>query len=202
MLSGIVFIRYYIFSNKIQQYIEVGSSYIWDYLVKTGANGFMLPLDGSANSTCIAMMTYYLCQKIFKEVALQNTYVINQLREVVKDKNYVPKDPTDICGKILNTIYLSTDVDDNSGKETAEALAKKIGSNHMSCDFSKIFKTFRDWITKNLPFHPRTTKEGGSVKENLILTNLNARLRMVLTYLLAQLTPMKPIPGQETRGIF
>jgi len=44
-----------------QQYVEIGSSYIWDYLIKTNATGFLLPMDGSSNSSAIALMTYYLC---------------------------------------------------------------------------------------------------------------------------------------------
>jgi len=185
-----------------QQYVEVASSYMWDYLVKTAATGFVLPLDGGANSTCIAMMVYYLCLKIFKEVAMKNVYVTNQLRRIVNDAQYTPKDPLELCGKILHTVYLGNSDDDPKAKVRAEAIAKKIGSNHKSCDFSKIFQAFRDWIPKNLPFNPRTTAEGGSCRENLILHNLQARLRMVLTYMIAQLTPMKRNAEGNPQGGF
>jgi len=96
---------------------------------------------------------------------MKNIYVLNQLRKVVGEADYVPKSPTEICGKILNTVYLSAEPNDEV-KARVEALAKKIGANHMSCDFSKILQAFRDWIPKNLPFNPRTNKEGGSLKED------------------------------------
>jgi NAD+ synthase (glutamine-hydrolysing) len=97
---------------------------------------------------------------------MRNFFVINQLRKVVGEANYIPKSPTEICGKILNTVYLSAGPDNAEVKARVEGLSAKIGATHMSCDFSKILQAFKDWIPKNLPFNPRTSKEGGSVKED------------------------------------
>merc|ERR1712196_230294 len=139
-------------------------------------------------------------QGSFYEKCLCYKYV----KKNVGDSEYTPKDPLEICGKVLHTVYLGTSGDDTKAKERAESVAKQVGATHRSCDFSKIYQAFRDWIPKNLPFNPRSTSEGGSAKENLILHNLQARLRMVLTYMIAQLIPMKPNPetGKPAGGFY
>lgn len=129
---------------------------------------------------------------------MKNVYVLNQLRKIVGNPEYVPKDPTEICHHILHTVYLGTGSEDASLKARSEGIAQKIGADHRSCDFSKIFQAFKDWIPKNLPFNPRSSKDGGSIKEDLILSNLAARLKMALTYMIAQLIPMKPEAGCES----
>ena len=129
---------------------------------------------------------------------MKNIYVLNQLRKIVGNPEYVPKDPTEICHHILHTVYLGVGTEDPSSKARSEAIAKQIGADHRSCDFSKVFQAFKDWIPKNLPFNPRSAKDGGNIKEDLILTNLAARLKMTLTYMVAQLIPMKPEAGCES----
>jgi len=63
----------------------------------------------------------------------------------------------------------------------------------LDTDFTPIFDAFREWIEKNMAhIHiPKKKSEGGSIRDDLILHNLKGRLRMVLSYLLAQLIPLK-----------
>merc|ERR1712048_61101 len=81
-----------------QQYIEVASSYLWDYLRKSKAGGFFLPVDMDNNSCCVAICVYYLCLKIFQQITFKNNeFVLKTLRTITNDPNFTPKSPNDIC---------------------------------------------------------------------------------------------------------
>lgn len=80
----------------------------------------------------------------------------------------------------------------NSSRETrsrAKDLATAIGAYHIDIDIDKVttaivgvFSGWSRWI-------PRFKSNGGSSTENLALQNIQARSRMVLAYLFAQLVP-------------
>lgn len=42
------------------------SAFLWDYLRRSGANGYFLPLSGGADSACSALIVYYLCYTLNK----------------------------------------------------------------------------------------------------------------------------------------
>ena len=44
------------------------SCYLWDYLNKSGANGYFLPLSGGADSASTALMVYNMCKLICKSI--------------------------------------------------------------------------------------------------------------------------------------
>ena len=44
------------------------SCYLWDYLRRSGANGFFLPLSGGADSASTALIVYNMCEVAFKSI--------------------------------------------------------------------------------------------------------------------------------------
>jgi NAD+ synthase (glutamine-hydrolysing) len=158
-------------------------------LRKSGADGFFLPVTGDLNSSVTTLLIYYLCLKIYKEINLRNESVLMALRIITKDEKYMPKSAEEICGKLLKTAYIGTDEKGSRVRQTAIDLAAKTGASHLDTDFGKIFSAFTDWMKENLPNVPRAKADGGSIKEDIILQNLKGRLRMTLSYLLAQLIP-------------
>lgn len=85
---------------------------------------------------------------------------------------------------ITGTVNSSTET-----RELARSLADDIGSYHSNIDIdlvtSAILKTFTTLTGKT----PQFKAHGGTVTENLALQNIQARTRMVMAYLLAQLLP-------------
>ena len=73
-------------------------------------------------------------------------------------------------------------------RNRAAALGNQIGSYHMNVNIDKVVtalvETFAEASDGNTP---RFTAHGGSVRENLALQNVQARSRMVMSYLFAQL---------------
>lgn len=80
----------------------------------------------------------------------------------------------------------------NSSVETrtrAKDLAKAIGAYHTDLDMDTIVTSVRALFTTVTGKTARFRSDGGSPAENLALQNIQARLRMVLSYLFAQLLP-------------
>ncbi len=81
----------------------------------------------------------------------------------------------------------------NSSKETrsrANSLANTLGSYHVDCDIDTIVDSFLNVFVSVTNLTPRFTLYGGTSQENLALQNLQARIRMVLSYLFSQLVPL------------
>jgi len=97
--------------------------WMWDYLRRSGARGFFLPLSGGADSASVAGMVASMAQMLIKSIQNGNTDALNDLRRIVGNKDFTPTKYQDIVNQIFVTSYLSTK---NSGKETlrrAEELA-------------------------------------------------------------------------------
>lgn len=87
----------------------------------------------------------------------------------------------------------------NSSKETrdrAKELAAEIGSYHIDFNFDTVVTALMNLFTVVTNFQPRFKVHGGSRAENQALQNIQARLRMVLSYLFASLLPtVRQRPG-------
>lgn len=121
--------------------------------------------------------------------------VLADLRRVVGDAAYVPPSRADIAHRIMHTCYMATS---NSGSATtrrAEALAAQVGTYHTHVNIDAavaavvgIFTLLSGQLTGEARA-PRFESRGGSKTEDLALQNIQARLRMVVAYMLAQLLP-------------
>lgn len=43
------------------------SCWLWDYLKKSGASGFFLPLSGGVDSTSVALIVFNMCKLLVEE---------------------------------------------------------------------------------------------------------------------------------------
>ncbi len=83
------------------------------------------------------------------------------------------------------TCYMGTV---NSSKETrdrAKNLAKEIGSVHLDTSVDTMVKGMQGTFKEIMGRDPQFEVHGGSHQEDLALQNIQARLRMVLSYMLA-----------------
>jgi NAD+ synthase (glutamine-hydrolysing) len=79
----------------------------------------------------------------------------------------------------------------NSGAETrrrAAALSKQIGATHLEIMIDTVTSALEQVFVSTTNKQPKFKVHGGSETENLALQNIQARSRMVLGYLFAQLT--------------
>jgi NAD+ synthase (glutamine-hydrolysing) len=89
---------------------------------------------------------------------------------------------------------------ENSSEETksrAERLSYCIGAYHLSFSVDGILDAIKSLLQVVLGKVPKFSCFGGTRTENLSLQNIQARLRMILAYLFAQLLPWVREPQKE-----
>lgn len=68
-------------------------------------------------------------------------------------------------------------------------MAEGIGSHHFAIGIDEACDQISGVFSKVTASQPRFQKDGGTYAEDLALQNIQARVRMVLSYLMAQLVP-------------
>lgn len=174
--------------------------WLWDYLRRCGVAGYMLALSGGIDSCATATIVFSMCRLVIQAIKDDNEQVIKDCRRICaieEGSDWLPSTPEELCAKIFHTAYMGTEK--NSSKETrlrASELSKRIGAYHSDLNIDTVVKSLTDLFTYVTKFSPRFRAHGGTNAENLALQNIQARLRMVIIYLFAQLLPtVRQRPG-------
>ncbi|XP_061671528.1 glutamine-dependent NAD(+) synthetase isoform X1 [Syngnathoides biaculeatus] len=172
-----------------EEEISLGPAcWLWDYLRRSGQAGFLLPLSGGVDSSSVACIVYSMCVLVCQAVENGNNQVIEDVRRLVGDDAYLPQQPRELCGRIFTTCYMASE---NSSADTcnrAKELASQIGSTHMDINIDMAVKGILGIFSLVTGMWPQFRASGGSHRENLALQNVQARVRMVLAYLFAQMS--------------
>uniref|UniRef100_A0A8C2WJP2 Glutamine-dependent NAD(+) synthetase n=1 Tax=Cyclopterus lumpus TaxID=8103 RepID=A0A8C2WJP2_CYCLU len=174
--------------NSPEEEISLGPAcWLWDYLRRSEQAGFLLPLSGGVDSSSTACIVHSMCVLLCQAVEGGNSQVLEDVRRVVGDDSYRPEHPRELCGHIFTTCYMASE---NSSEDTcsrAKGLANQIGSTHMNINIDMAVKGILGIFSVVTGRWPQFRVNGGSHRENLALQNVQARVRMVLAYLFAQL---------------
>lgn len=164
--------------------------WLWDYLRRSGASGYFLPLSGGADSSSTAAIVGCMCQLVIKAAREGDEVVADDIRRIMQ---LVPSatipNASELARSIFTTVYLGTV---NSSVETrarAKALAADIGASHLSVSIDVVVNAALTFFAMVTGKTPRFKVDGGLNAENLALQNIQARMRMVLSFLFAQLLP-------------
>ncbi|KAJ4295491.1 glutamine-dependent NAD(+) synthetase [Kalmusia sp. IMI 367209] len=168
--------------------------WLWDYLRRSKAAGFFIPLSGGIDSCSTATLVFSMCRLVVDAIKDGNQQVITDVKRICgpyhNDSNWLPSSAQDLCNSILHTAYMG--MASQSSPETrsrAERLAKAIGAYHTDLNIDGAFDAQRKIFSDATGFSPNFKVHGGSQTENLALQNIQARQRMVTAYMLAQLLP-------------
>lgn len=179
-----------------QQEIAYGPAcWCWDYLRRCGAAGFLLPLSGGADSAATLTIIGSMCRLVVEACQQKDEQVIRDVRRIVSKQQhddsaqYIPMDPAELCNRIMYTVYMGTEHSSKETRQRAKQLAEQIGSYHHDFDIDNAITAVQTIFTKFTNFTPKFKAHGGSVTENVALQNIQARLRMVMAYMCAQLFP-------------
>ncbi|KAL0542350.1 hypothetical protein IC582_022455 [Cucumis melo] len=164
--------------------------WLWDYLRRSGASGFLLPLSGGADSSSVAAIVGCMCQLVVKEIANGDEQV---KADAIRIGHYAdgefPTDSREFARRIFYTVFMGSE---NSSEETrtrAKVLAHEIGSWHLDVSIDGIVSALLSLFQTLTGKRPRYKVDGGSNIENLGLQNIQARIRMVLAFMFASLLP-------------
>uniref|UniRef100_UPI00358E7556 glutamine-dependent NAD(+) synthetase isoform X2 n=1 Tax=Myxine glutinosa TaxID=7769 RepID=UPI00358E7556 len=161
--------------------------WLWDYLRRSNQAGFFLPLSGGADSASTACVVFSMCHLVCTAVLAGDTQVLADVRRIVSEETFTPCEPQDLCNRIFTTCYLGGDNSSRETRKRASDLARQIGSYHMDVDIQAGVSTLLGIFSFVTGKSPQFEAHGGSRRENQALQNIQARLRMVLSYLFAQL---------------
>ncbi|XP_042218889.1 glutamine-dependent NAD(+) synthetase-like isoform X2 [Homarus americanus] len=161
--------------------------WLWDYLRRSGQGGFLLPLSGGVDSSATATIVYSMCHMVVQAVANGEEKVLEDVRRIVSQTDYVPRDRRELCGRLFHTVYMATENSSSETKARARLLSQQIGSYHIPITIDSMVSAALGIFSAATGFIPKFRVRGGTTRENVALQNVQARLRMVLAYLFAQL---------------
>ena len=165
--------------------------WLWDYLRRSGAAGYFIPLSGGADSGAVATLVGSMCQLVAKAVREKDTAVLKDVARWLADGETpdVFADPCELANRLLYTCYIGTENSSRETRKRAKHLAEQIGAYHLDINMDGLVNALQSLFTRITQKKPRFKVEGGTYQENQALQNIQARLRMVLSYLFAQMMP-------------
>jgi len=174
--------------------------FMWDYLRRSGAAGYLIPLSGGLDSCSTATLVFSMCREVMKALSQDNAQVKSDVQRIggaYGPQDWLPESAQDLCNRILHTVYMG--MAKQSSTETrsrAKDLAAAIGSYHVDMNIDAMFSAFKDTFTTSTGFEPNFKSAGGTDTEDLALQNIQARSRLVTAYTYAQLLPtVRKRPG-------
>ncbi|KIL69432.1 hypothetical protein M378DRAFT_157693 [Amanita muscaria Koide BX008] len=179
--------------HKPEEEIALGPAcWLWDYLRRSRTQGFFLPLSGGLDSCSTAVIVHSMCRLVTEKAQAGDALVLADARRIVGEPEtsiYVPTNPQEFANRIFHTCYMGTEHSTVETRGRAKALAEAIGSYHTDLNMDSVVSAVQNLFSLITGMRPRFRSQGGSNAENLALQNIQARLRMVLAYLFAQLLP-------------
>lgn len=166
--------------------------WLWDYLRRSRTQGYFIPLSGGIDSCATAVIVHSMCRLVAEAAARGEIQVIADARRMTgeaEDSDYLPTDPREFASRIFHTCYMGTENSSVETRRRAKQLAEAIGSYHIDLNMDTIVLSVRNLFSAVTGARPQFRAQGGTVAENLALQNIQARLRMVLSYMFAQLLP-------------
>ncbi|KAJ6307946.1 hypothetical protein OIU76_017682 [Salix suchowensis] len=164
--------------------------WLWDYLRRSGASGFLLPLSGGADSSSVAAIVGCMCQLVVKEIDNGDEQV---KADAIRIGNYTdgqfPTDSKEFSKRIFYTVFMGSENSSEDTKKRARELADEIGSWHLDVSIDGVVSALLSLFQTLTGKRPCYKVDGGSNIENLGLQNIQARIRMVLAFMLASLLP-------------
>lgn len=186
------------FSRK-EKVLSFGPAcWLWDYLRRSKARGLFLPLSGGADSGSTLAFVGIMCEIIIKSLSQSgyNKNIIEQ--DLLRIIGSIPQTSKELAGKLMYTAYLSTANSSSTTRNLASLLAGQIGSRHYEVNMDKIVASFKKmFLLMSGSPEPKYQGQGGTWAEDIALQNIQARSRMVMSYMLGQLLPASfKQPGQ------
>lgn len=177
------------FYHLPEEEIALGPAcWLWDYIRRCKGSGFFLPLSGGIDSCATAVIIHSMCKLVIQECEKKNEQVIKDVKMIIKEDK-IPKSEQELANLIFHTCYMGTSNSSNDTKDRAFNLSKYIGSYHVNLNMDLLVNSVISLFEITTGKKPIYKIFGGSNIENLALQNIQARLRMVLSYLFAQLLP-------------
>ena len=143
-------------------------------------------------NSATSVIVFSMCRLLVSAMREGNKQVIEDARRIAgeeADSAWIPATPQELTYRIFCTTYMGSENSSSDTRKRAKDLAQAIGAFHINIDIDTVttaivnlFSVWSGWV-------PRFKSNGGSVVQSVALQNIQARTRMVIAYLFAQLLP-------------
>jgi len=187
-------------TGSVRQFVEAeefgysAASYLWDYLRRSNMPGYFLALSGGVDSAASAACVSIMCQMLMDKIDAGDSKTYDELCRTVRDRDFAPKTHKDIANKLFFCVYMGTIYSTGETFNRASALASEIGCTFANMDIEPIVKSFGEVYAKTFQHELDISRQNS--QENIACQNIQARSRMVMAYLCAQ---MLPVTGQREK---
>ena len=86
-----------------------GACWLWDYLRRSHAAGFFIPLSGGIDSCATSVMVFSMCRIVVSAIQNGNKQVLGDARVIVglgDDSEWVPESPEELANRLFCTAYM------------------------------------------------------------------------------------------------
>lgn len=174
--------------HKAEEEIALGPAcWLWDYLRRSGQGGFFLPLSGGVDSSSTATIVHSMCRMVVEAIRNGDIQVLDDVRKILADPTFVPENAASLCNRLLVTCYMGGQNSSEKTRQYASTLASQLGSYHLEINIDTAVSALLNIFQAVAGVTPKFRRHGGCARQNLALQNIQARIRMVLAYLFAQL---------------
>ena len=164
------------------------SCYMWDYLRRSGAKGFVLPMSGNEDSIACLALLGLMCRLVMNGLNSADEYnraVLAKDTERLIGK--IPESHTQLAYDLIYTILFSSEDSPTELEDLSHKLAQEIGCSFHMQDLSGLYSAFSNMFQEITGKEPHKCCDGGSRIENIAIRNVHARGRVAYSYFLAQL---------------
>lgn len=154
------------------------AAWLWDYLRRSHATGFLLPLSGGADSAATATLVGIMCHLVVEAIEKGEKQVITDMLRIVgenPDSTYRPRNAQELSHKILHTVYMGTSNSSSETRDRAANVSGQIGAYHSAVNIDAMVSAVLSVFTAFTGKTPKYKVHGGSVTENLALQNIQVR---------------------------
>lgn len=130
--------------------------WLWDYLRRSKAAGYFVPLSGGIDSCATATIVYSMCRLVIAAIKEGNEQVIADVKRIAAFSPKLPETAEELCGQVFCTCYMG--MENQSSKETrerAKALSERIGSYHTDVNIDDMFHSTKNILTQATGFEPK-----------------------------------------------
>lgn len=163
--------------------------WLWDYLRRSGAAGFFVPISGGADSSAVVAVVRSMAGLALEAARRGDEPARSDLRRLLalREEDELPDDPRTVVGGLLHTCYMASQQSTGATRERAARVAEDAGARHHDIDIDAAVDGALGAWAQVSGSPPRFAAHGGTASEDVARQNVQARMRMVLSYLMGQL---------------
>jgi NAD+ synthase (glutamine-hydrolysing) len=178
---------------QYEEFVRIAGLGLFNYLQKSGLQGFTVCLSGGADSSMVVTLIYYMVERAVRELGIEGFKKALPRLTWLADK----QDVRSIMSRMLHCVYLraagSSQDSEDSARELSEAVGCRFRAIDIEADAQALRKETEDYIGRTLDW--------GDPSDDLTLQNIYARTRGIRGWALANASNHLLVPPSDLSEI-